>query len=331
MDFGKKYMKKISIVIPCYRSAKTLPQVLDEIENEFRIHNNIEYEIILVSDASPDKVYDVIQSRASKDCRIKGVEMARNFGQHAALMAGYRLVTGDIVVSMDDDGEVPTNGLFALVDKLNDGYDVAYACYNNIVRGLFRAFGTKMNDIMTDLLLEKPQDIQITSFFAAKRFVIDEIVHYTAPYPYVSGLILRTTKRICNVPMTQRKRIAGTSGYTLKKLVSLWLNGFTAFSVKPLRIASLLGICCTVIGSLGGVYVVINKLVNPSVPSGYSSLMTILLFVGGMIMLMLGMIGEYVGRIYISINNSPQYVIRQTVNVGKTLNSKETEGQSNCE
>lgn len=324
--------QKISIVIPCYRSAETLPYVLEEIELEFKKQGAVDYELILVSDASPDCVYNVIQKYAKMYPYIKGVEMARNFGQHAALMAGYRVATGDIIVSMDDDGEIPTSGIFRLIEKLEEGYDVAYACYDNIVRGVFRSFGTKLNDIMTNILLEKSKSIQITSFFAAKRFIIEVVIQYTSAYPYIPGLVLRTTKKICNVPMTQRTRLSGTSGYTLKKLVSLWLNGFTAFSVKPLRIASLLGLCCTVIGLLFGLYIVINKFLNPTVPAGYSSLMAALLFIGGMIMLMLGMIGEYIGRIYISINNSPQYVIRQTINIDESEHqSKMAEGSGGDE
>ena len=260
------------------------------------------------------------------------IRMARNFGQHAALMAGYRAATGDVIVSMDDDGEIPTNQIFALIDKINEGYDVVYASYDNHVRGLFRSFGTHVNDFMTDVLLDKPRGLKINSFFAAKKFIIDDVINYTAPYPYIGGLVLRTTKKICNVQMLQRTRLAGTSGYTLKKLFSLWLNGFTAFSVKPLRIASLVGICCTGIGFLYGIYVIISKLYNPMIPAGYSSLMAVLLFMGGMIMLMLGMIGEYVGRIYISINNSPQYVIRQTINIEENNKTGELRGRTlNCE
>lgn len=310
-------MKKISIVIPCYRSEKTLPIVIQGIQDEMQRRSYENYEIILVSDASPDNVYNKISAYAIQDLRIKGIEMSRNFGQHAALMAGYRAVTGDIVVSMDDDGETPTSGIFELISKLDEGYDVVYASYDNIVRGLFRAFGTKINDIMANVLLEKQKELKISSFFAAKRFVIDDVIRYHAPYPYVAGMVLRTTKKVCNVCMSQCSRLSGTSGYTLKKLVSLWLNGFTAFSVKPLRVASMMGICCTAIGAFYGMYIVINKLLNPWIPAGYSSIMAVLLFIGGMIMLMLGMIGEYVGRIYISINNSPQYVIRQTINIGE--------------
>ena len=170
---------------------------------------------------------------------------------------------------------------------------------------------------MSQVLIDKPKDLYLSNFIAMKRFVCEEIVRYKHAYPYVDGLILRTTTNICNVSMEERERISGSTGYTFIKSLKLWLNGFTAFSVKPLRVASLVGVCCTGIGLLYGVYIVITKILNPQVAAGYSSMMAVLLFIGGMIMLMLGMIGEYIGRIYISINNSPQYVIRRTINLDK--------------
>ena len=167
---------------------------------------------------------------------------------------------------------------------------------------------------MAQWLIDKPKGLRIMSYFACKRYVIEDVKKYDNPYPYISGLLLRTTKRIGNVEIHHRERIEGKSGYTMKKLLLLWLNGFTAFSVKPLRIATITGALTAVAGFIYGLYIIINKLVHPMTPLGYSSTMAVLLFLGGMIMLMLGLIGEYIGRIYISINNAPQYVIRKSVN-----------------
>ena len=326
---------KISIVIPCYRSEKTLPYVMENIKKTISPHNMFQYEVILVNDASPDDLSKVIEEMIEQNntnIDIKYIEMAKNFGQHAALLAGYREATGNVVVSCDDDGETPTDRIFDLVSKIEEGYDVVYASYNNLVRGKFRAFGTRINNIMATLLIGKPSKLRITSFFAAKKFVIDQIVNYSAPYPYVAGLILQTTDKICNVQMEQRSRLAGKSGYSIKKLFLLWLNGFTAFSVKPLRIASFFGIVCTILGMLAGLYVVIQRLINPSIVAGYSSLMASILFVGGIIMLLLGMVGEYVGRIYISLNSSPQYVIRRTINIeGNRQQTESTKESDHCE
>ena len=175
--------------------------------------------------------------------------------------------------------------------------------------------GSKVNELMTRVMLEKPKELYISSYFAVKRFIVEDMIRYENSYPYVIGLVLRATKNITNVLVNHREREEGTSGYTLKKLLGLWFNGFTAFSVKPLRIATCIGGASAIIGFLYGLYTIIKKFVNPDVPLGFSSTMAVLVFFGGMIMLMLGLIGEYIGRIYISMNNSPQYVIRERINI----------------
>lgn len=309
-------MDKISFVIPCYRSEKTIAIVVDDIKQTMATRPEYLYEIILVNDSSPDNVYDSIKKLAQDDSRIKGIDLAKNFGQHSALMTGYRFVTGDIVVCLDDDGQTPANQMFLLIDKLIEGFDVVFAKYSNKKHSFGRNMGSKINDLMARALIGKPKDLSIMSYFCCKRFVVDEIIRYQNPYPYISGLLLRSTNKITNVEVLHHDRIEGTSGYTLGKLIGLWVNGFTAFSVKPLRIATLAGAFCAIVGFLYGIYIILNKLVfNPNVPLGYSSLLAVTVFLGGMILLMLGLVGEYIGRIYISINNSPQSVIRQTINI----------------
>lgn len=162
-------------------------------------------------------------------------------------------------------------------------------------------------------MLGKPKELYLSSYFAVKRFIVDEMLRYTNPYPYVIGLVLRATKNITNVDVKHRERQVGTSGYTIGKLLALWFNGFTAFSIKPLRVATAIGAFSAIAGFLYGIYTIVKKLVNPNVVIGFSSLMSAMVFIGGMVMLMLGIIGEYIGRIYISMNNSPQYVIRECI------------------
>lgn len=307
-------MGKISFVIPCYRSAATVGAVIAEIEQTLLHNQKYEYEIIAINDESPDDVYDVLAGLAKQKRYLKVIDLAKNQGKHAALMAGYGYATGDIIVSLDDDGQCPLDHLWELIAPLENGYDMAMAKYPFKKQSGLKNFGSAVNSYMAQKLIGKPKELVLSNFSAMKRFVCQEIIRYRHAYPYVDGLILRTTTNICNVPMEERERMCGVSGYTFIKSLKLWLNGFTAFSVKPLRIASMMGICCTAIGALYGLYIVVNKLLNPWIPAGYSSIMAVLLFIGGMIMLMLGMIGEYVGRIYISINDSPQYVIRQTIN-----------------
>ncbi|MBE5867388.1 MAG: glycosyltransferase family 2 protein [Lachnospiraceae bacterium] len=312
-------MKKVSFVIPCYRSEHTIGHVIKEIDDTMQELNRFEYEIILVNDCSPDGTFLAIRKLCEEKKYIKGINFAKNFGQHAALMAGLRHAQGDYVVCLDDDGQTPADEVGKLLNKLEEGYDAVYASYGHKKHSLFRNLGSRVNDWMTRVMLGKPKELFISSYFAVQRYIVDDMIRYENSYPYVIGLVLRATKNITNVPVQHREREEGRSGYTMKKLLGLWFNGFTAFSVKPLRIATCIGIICAGAGFAYGIYTVIKKFVNPNVPLGFSSMMAAIVFLGGMVMVMLGLIGEYIGRIYISMNNSPQYVIRERINIEKEL------------
>ena len=306
--------KTVSFVIPCYRSEHTLENVVAEIHKTLKDMEQYDYEIILVNDCSPDGTWAVIRRICQENNRIRGINFAKNFGQHAALMAGLRQSSGDYVVCLDDDGQTPADEVGKLLGKLEEGYDAVYASYAHKQHSLFRNLGSKVNELMTRIMLEKPRQLYISSYFAVRRFVVEDMVRYENSYPYVIGLVLRATKNITNVEVSHRERQEGSSGYNLKKLLGLWFNGFTAFSVKPLRIATCIGCLSAAVGFLYGLYTIIKRMVNPQVPMGFSSTMAAIVFFGGMIMIMLGLIGEYIGRIYISLNNSPQYVIRERIN-----------------
>ena len=303
---------KISFVIPCYRSEKMIGKVIEEIRETMAKMPQYTYEVVLINDCSPDNTFGAIKELAEKYSFIKGINLARNFGQHAALMAGFRHVTGDVVVCLDDDGQTPADEVGKLLEKIEEGYDAVYASYAHKQHSFFRNFGSRVNDWMTRVMLGKPKELLVTSYFAVQRFVVDDMIRYENSYPYVIGLVLRATKNIVNVPVQHREREEGRSGYTIKKLLGLWLNGFTAFSVIPLRIATTIGGICAAGGFAYGAYTIIKKLVMPDVPLGFSSVMSAIVFFGGMIMIMLGLVGEYIGRIYISLNNSPQYVVKET-------------------
>ncbi len=306
--------KKISYVIPCYRSEKTLAGVVEEINSTMEAMQGYTYEIILVNDGSPDNTWGTICDIVKKDSddRILGINFAKNFGQHAAIMAGLGRATGNYVVCLDDDGQTPADEVGKLIKALEDGADVAYARYEHKQHSFFRNFGTFMNETMATVMLGKPKELYVSSYFAARKFVVDEMIRYENSYPYVIGLVLRTTKNIVNVDVNHRKREVGESGYSFAKLFALWVNGFTAFSIKPLRLATFAGTVFAILGFLYGIYTIIKKFVYPIAPMGYAALMSAVIFMGGMLMLMLGMVGEYVGRLYISENKNPQYVIRET-------------------
>lgn len=308
-------MSKVSFVIPCYRSALTIESVVTEIKETMDSLKKYEYEIILVNDCSPDETFEVIRSLAEKNDNITGINLAKNFGQHAALMAGFHEVTGDILVCLDDDGQTPACEVSKLLAGIEDGADVVYARYAHKKHSFFRNFGSRINDLMTRIMLGKPKDLYVSSYFAARRFVVDEMIRYTYAFPYVIGLVLRTTKNIINVDVNHRNREVGESGYTFGKLMSLWFNGFTAFSVKPLRIATATGCIAAVCGFLYGIYTIIKKIfIKPDdLTIGFSALMSVIVFMSGLILIMMGLVGEYMGRVYISMNNSPQFVVKEKV------------------
>lgn len=314
----------VSIVIPCYRSAEMIGGVVADINREMeKLQEKYRWEIILVNDCSPDNTFDVIRELCREYTNICGINLARNFGQHAALMAGFHQVKGDILVCMDDDGQTPAFAIKDLLQGLEEGSDVVYAKYEHKHHNAFRNFGSRVNDLMLKFMLGKPADLYVSSFFAARRFIVDEMLRYQNAYPYVIGLVLRATRNIKNVTVEHQDRKAGESGYTLSKLLGLWFNGFTAFSEKPLRVATMIGTGCAFLGFLYGLYTIIKKLVNPMVPIGFSSLMSALMFIGGMLMLMVGLVGEYIGRMYICMNNAPQYVVREIV--GEEEGEKDTD------
>lgn len=306
-------MKKISYVIPCYKSANTITEVVDEITNTMKDLSKYDYEIILVNDYSPDNTFEVIRMMAEERGDIIAVNLARNFGQHAALMAGFHQVSGDIVVCLDDDGQTPANEVGKLLEKIECGYDVVYAAYEQKMHSGFRNWGSRVNSKMTEIMLDKPKDLIINSYFAASRFIVEEMLRYENCFPYVMGLVLRSTKNICNVTVIHRERSEGRSGYTITKLLALWMNGFTSFSVKPLRTAVFLGCFSAGGGFVYLFYIIIKHFIANTAPLGWSSTIAINLLLGGIILIVLGLIGEYVGRIYMCINSTPQFVVKEIV------------------
>jgi undecaprenyl-phosphate 4-deoxy-4-formamido-L-arabinose transferase len=304
-------MKKISFVIPCYNSEHTVGHVVAEIDHNFEGNERYEYEIILVNDGSPlDDTLGTIRRLAVENKRVKAVNLSKNFGQDSALMAGYSLAQGEYIVSLDDDGQNPAAEAWKLLDKMEEGWDVVFGRYHVKKHSKLKNFGSMVNDKMATFLLDKPKDLRLCSYFAMHRFVAQEMLKDKNAFPYIWGLMLRTTHRMTNVYIEHREREEGESNFTFKKSLKVWLNGFIAFSVKPLRVSAVIGCLIALLGFLYGIYVVVARLFLGEPESGWSSIMVAILLIGGIILMMLGLLGEYIGRMNISINNTPQFIIR---------------------
>lgn len=316
---------KISFVIPCYNTGDIIFHIVDEIEKQKQKKLFDEYEIIMVNDASPDEEsLERLKKVVSERKCIKLIDLAKNSGQPSAILAGCRYATGDYIMTSDDDGQTRLDLVEKFLEKISEGYDVVCAKYTSRVqKSLIRRIGSAVNRKMADVLIPRPKGVYISTIFLAKKFVINEIIKYNQPYAYISGLILRVTQNIGNVEMEQRARSQGESGYTLKKLLSLWLNGFTAFSIKPLRIADLIGCIFAIGGFILALFTVIRKILYVDVYVGWSSLIAVILVTSGVIMLVLGLIGEYIGRIYMCINGTPQSIVRKVYNSDDTNNTSD--------
>ncbi len=319
----------ISFVIPCYRSEKTLGDVVRTIQETVGGKEGFEAEIILVNDASPDGTWDIIKKLHKEYGNIKGINIAKNSGQQSAIMAGLRHAAGELVAVSDDDGQTPIETVFEFYDHMVEGgYDVVCADYHGRgKRSAFRRLGSWANNEMAKLFMEKPEDLKLSVYFLAKKFVVDEMVRYTNAYPHMEGLLIRTTRNIGNVTVDQKERASGSSGYNLRKLLSTWVNGLTTFSIKPLRLAMVLGVLFAAIGFITIIVLVVMKLTRSDIAIGWTSMIATNLLTGGMIMLMLGVIGEYIGRIYLSLNQNPQYVIKEMIGFETADSKQKTENR----
>lgn len=300
----------LSFVIPIYNGSQTITAVVDRIAQAF---DTIQFEIVLVNDGSSDDSEGTCRRLAAEyPGVIRFVHLAKNFGEHSAVLAGLRHTTGQAVAVLDDDGQNPPEEVWVLWDHLQaTGRDVVYGRYRTKRHSWFRNLGSGFNDRMANWLLKKPKDLYLSSFKVMNRFVVSEVIKYRGPFPYIDGLIFRTTRNIGQVDVNHCDRIAGQSGYNLRRLIGLWLNMFLGFSIAPLRLSVLLGLLTSLLSLALLFGIVIDKLVlNAEVPVGIPTILTCIALFAGVQLTVLGTIGEYVGRIFLEQNGMPQYVVR---------------------
>jgi len=298
-----------SIVIPVYNGARTIGPLVERLVEVF---DRDGLQIVLVNDGSVDHSDAVCRSlRVRYPEHVTYIELSKNFGEHNAVMAGLHHCRGDHVVVMDDDFQNPPEEARRLIEHATrHGYDVVYSRYACKHHHWLRNLGSRFNDAVATLLLNKPKGLYLSSFKCLNRFTVGEVVRYSGPYPYVDGLILRCTRRIGTIEVRHDARRAGRSGYTLRKLVGLWLNMFVNFSVLPLRLGTVAGFAASALGVLMGFGVLVERVLRPETPLGWASILVTVLTFSGVQLVMLGVLGEYVGRLFLSGNQTPQFVVR---------------------
>ena len=307
-------MKKVSIVIPCYNSQYTIRKVVEMTMAEFDKMEEYTCEFVLVNDASGDDTYGEIKKLGADYSNVKGVNLLRNFGQHNALMAALHYTEGDYILGMDDDMQTHPSQIFKLVSKMEEGYDLVYGVYPSKKNSSLKNLSSKLNEVSSRILLNRPKEIQSSNFWMITRQIRDEVSKYDSFNPYIDGIFYRTTRKIGNVEVEHFEREVGTSNYTLKKLIKLWL-AYWNYSVIPLRISAVLGGISAGLGFLAVLVIVIYKLIDPSVVIGWASTVCVTALFAGLILMVLGIIGEYLGKMILILNKTPQYLVRETVNV----------------
>lgn len=303
-------MNKLTIAIPVYNSQHTIGRIVEELIGTI---TKYQLEIILVNDGSEDNSKKVCVNLFKNHPEIiKFYSLSKNFGEHNAVMAALNNSTGDYTIIIDDDFQNPVNEVLKLADySFSEKFDVVYTKYEKKKHSIFRNFGSKFNDKIANWLLKKPGGLYLSSFKSISKFSVNQIIKYDLPYPYIDGLILRTTSNIGQIVVEHSKREKGKSQYTLVKLIGLWLNMVTNFSIKPLRFATFLGFSFSIVSFLLAIAGILMKFLDPSAPLGYASLLVSVAFLGGIQLIAIGMIGEYIGRTFLSISKLPQFVIKE--------------------
>lgn len=313
---------ELSVVIPVYNAEATVYRVVDELIRSLRpIYTSID--VILVNDGSTDgSLVEIQRCRQSFPEQVRWIDLSRNFGEHNAVMCGLREIRGQCVAIMDDDGQNSPGDIPRLVEKLDEGFDVVFSSYQKKQHSWLRNIGSRFNDWVATRTLGKPTNLYLSSFKVMRTSIVRHVVGYTGPFPYIDGLILLVTRSLTQVPCTHSTRLAGASNYGVRKLVSLWLNMATGFSVLPLRMVTALGWFTSLAALAMTIFFVLSWLtggiiVQREIPPGWASLIVSVTFFAGVQLLVMGMLGEYLGRIYLHGNGIPQSVVRARSDSGK--------------
>ena len=301
---------ELSLVIPVYNGSGTIGPLVEHIAKVF---GSTSFEIVLVNDGSTDDSEQVCASLAEKFPRnVVFVHLSRNFGEHNAVLAGFKQARGRYIAVMDDDGQNPPEEVIRMLDELKrKNYDVVYGHYIEKKHSWFRNLGSRFNDRIATFMLHKPKDLYLSSFKVMNRFIVNEIIKYHGPYPYTDGLIYRVTRNLGQIPVEHRASASGSSRYTFRRLVRLWLNMFLNFSIKPLRLSIYVGLLTSCLSVVALIAIVIDRLwITPNLTLGIPTVLGTIVLLSGIQLMIVGLVGEYLGRLYLDHTGTPQYVVR---------------------
>lgn len=302
----------ISVVIPVYRSEEILPDLCRRLETALAKLGD--YEVVFSVDASPDRSFEVLKAAAAKNPRLKPILLRKNVGYDNAIMAGLNFVKGDWIVTMDDDLQHAPEDIGTLLEAAKAGSDVVYAGFPVKKQSLVKNVGSAFNDYAARVIIKKPSDIYLSPFKIIARPVVDEIVKYGGPFPYIDGLIFQITSAISQVPIEHHARASGEGNHGILRSVRIWLNFTTTFSILPLRASVYLGFAVSCAAFLLAARVLYIKLTGGADVEGWVSIMLGITLLGGIQLIALGVLGEYIGRSYLNINRKPQFVVKEKIN-----------------
>ena len=300
----------VSVVIPCYNSEKSIGKLVDLCMEAFAGWEGYECEMVLVNDCSRDGTFREITRCVEKyPDKVTGVDFSKNFGQHAALLAAMHYVRGELVVGMDDDLQNHPDQIKLFLDKMEEGYDVVFGVYQKRQFGWFKNLTSRISQFLMVRLVDRPKGIEMSNFWCARRFVTDEMIRYRGNDALIQPLFARTTSNMADISLEHFEREFGTSNYSFRKAFRLFMT-FMDYSTVPLRIADFFGILFSIAGFIATIALVIHKFVDPTVQTGWSSLMCLMLIISGFLFLMIGVIGEYLGKLISTSTHKPLFVVR---------------------
>jgi glycosyltransferase involved in cell wall biosynthesis len=301
--------KLLSIVVPVYNGADTIAELVEALARQ---SFGMAFEIILINDASKDSSQAVCERLVlTASVPITLITHSRNFGEHNTVMTGLRSAKGDYIVTMDDDLQNPPGEILKLLDKLrSEELDIVYGRFLTKQHATWRNLGSKSANMIAEWLTETPRGLYMSTFRCMDRFLVAKILDYSGPYPFIDGLVFQITDRIGSVEVVHLPNKTGRTNYNLKKLIKLWLTILINFSTRPLQLSISLGLVMAVLGGLGAIYVIIDYFLEKSVSSGWPSLVVLMLVFTGTQLIILGLMGEYIGRMFIHVGGRPQAIVR---------------------